>query len=316
MSKPVIMTVDDDPDVLRAIERDLRKHYHKDYRIIKAQSGKEALEATRELKKRDIPIALFLVDQRMPKMTGTDLLQQASPLYPESRKVLLTAYSDTQAAIESINKVGLDYYLMKPWDPPDERLYPVLDDILSDWSANVRVPYKGIRVAGAQWSRQCYQVKEFLSRNRVPYQWIDIDQDAPTRKLVSDLANGDLTRLPVMLMTDGSSLIAPDILELAEKIGMETHAKLPFYDLVVVGAGPAGLAAAVYGASEGINTLLIEQNAPGGQAGTSSMIENYLGFPSGVSGADLARRATTQALRFGTELLTAQEVVGSKREEP
>jgi thioredoxin reductase (NADPH) len=316
MNKPVIMTVDDDPDVLSAIERDLRKHYRKDYRVIKAESGDIALENTRRLKQRDIPIALFLVDQRMPGMTGTDLLQEVSPLYPRSRKVLLTAYSDTQAAIDSINKVGLDYYLMKPWDPPDERLYPVLDDLLSDWTANFKMPFDGIRVAGAKWSRQCYQIKEFLSRNRVPYQWIDIELDESTQKLVSDITEGDLTKLPVMFLTDGSHLVAPTNLELASQIGLDTTAKQPFYDLIVIGGGPAGLANAVYGSSEGLSTLLIEQNAPGGQAGTSSRIENYLGFPTGISGANLARRATTQARRFGTEMLTAQEVTRISCEDP
>ena len=316
MTKPVIMTIDDDPDVLRAIERDLRKHYRKDYRVIKAESGSAALENTRRLKQREIPVALFLADQRMPGMTGTELLQEAGLLYPKSRKVLLTAYSDTEAAIDSINKVGLDYYLMKPWDPPDERLYPVLDDLLSDWAANFKAPFEGIRVAGAKWSRQCYQIKEFLSRNRIPYQWVDIEQDETTRELVKNITEGDLTKLPVMFLTDGSYLVAPTNLELASRIGLDTTAKQPFYDLIVIGGGPAGLANAVYGTSEGLNTLLIEQNAPGGQAGTSSRIENYLGFPSGISGANLARRATTQALRFGTEMLTAQEVVGVSCEDP
>ena len=315
MTKPVIMTVDDDREVLGAIERDLRRHYRNDYRILKAGSGRAALGAVRELKQRGAPIALFLVDQRMPEMTGTELLQEVGTLYPDARKVLLTAYADTQAAIDSINKVGLDHYLTKPWDPPDQLLYPVLDDLLFDWTAHVRLPFDGIRVAGARWSRQCYLAKEFLSRNRVPYQWIDIDQDAPTRELVSSLTGGDLTRLPAIFFTDGSHLVAPTNLELANKIGLETRAKQPFYDLVIIGGGPAGLANAVYGASEGLRTLLIEQDAPGGQAGTSSRIENYLGFPSGVTGADLAQRATVQARRFGAEIIT-QEVVGVSRDDP
>ena len=315
MTKPVIMTVDDDRDVLGAIERDLKRYYRNDYRILKAGSGHAALETARELKQRNTPIALFLVDQRMPEMTGTELLSKAAKLYPDARKVLLTAYADTQTAIDSINQIGLDHYLMKPWDPPDQRLYPVLDDLLSDWTAHVRLPFNGIRVAGARWSRQCYLAKEFLSRNRVPYQWIDIEKDAPTRELVSGLTDGDMTHLPAIFFTDGSSLIEPTNLELAKKIGLKTQAKELFYDLVIIGAGPAGLANAVYGASEGLQTLLVEHEAPGGQAGTSSRIENYLGFPSGVSGADLAHRATTQARRFGAELIT-QQVCGIRRDDP
>jgi thioredoxin reductase (NADPH) len=315
MAKPVILTVDDDPEVLGAIERDLRAHYRRDYRVLKAASGSEALETTRQLKKRETPVALFLVDQRMPGMTGTELLAQARKLYPDARMVLLTAYADTDTAIASINTIGLDYYLLKPWDPPEQRLYPVLDDLLSDWTAHVRLPFEGIRVAGARWSPQCHRVKEFLSLNHVPYQWIDIDRDAPMRELVESLA-GDLTHLPVVLFPDGSHLVAPAHAELAEKIGLRTRADRPFYDLIIIGGGPAGLANAVYGASEGLRTLMIEQSAPGGQAGTSSRIENYLGFPSGISGSDLAQRASAQARRFGAEMLTAQEVVGVRREDP
>jgi thioredoxin reductase (NADPH) len=313
MAKPVILTVDDDPEVLRAVERDLRSHYRSDYRILKAGSGREALEAARQLKERGTPIALFLVDQRMPEMTGTELLREALKLYPDSRRVLLTAYADTQAAITGINDVGLNHYLLKPWDPPDQRLYPVLDDLLSDWTAHVHLPYDGIRIAGARSSPRSYAVKEFLSANQVPYQWIDVDEDPPTRELIRTF--GDSSKLPVVFFPDGSHLIAPTNRALAEKIGMQTRASLPFYDLVIVGGGPAGLAAAVYGASEGLRTLLVEHNAPGGQAGTSSQIENYLGFPSGVSGADLARRALTQARRFGAEVL-AEEVVALRREDP
>ena len=313
MAKPVILTVDDDPEVLGAIERDLRAHYRNDYRILKAGSGREALEAAQQLKQRGTPVALFLVDERMPGMTGTELLREVLKLYPDSRRVLLTAYADTQAAIAGINDVGLNHYLLKPWDPPEQRLYPVLDDLLSDWTAHVRLPYEGIRVAGAQSSPRSYAVKDFLSSNQVPYQWIDVDQDPTTRELIRSV--GDSTRLPVLLFPDGSTLVAPTNRELAEKVGLQMRARLPFYDLVIVGAGPAGLAAAVYGASEGLRTLLVEHNAPGGQAGTSSLIENYLGFPSGVSGADLARRAITQARRFGAEVLT-QEVVALRREDP
>jgi thioredoxin reductase (NADPH) len=315
MAKPVILAVDDDREVLGAIERDLRQHYRAGYRILKAQSGREALDAVRQLKIRGAAIALFLVDQRMPEMTGTELLIELRKLYPDARKVLLTAYADTEAAIKSINEVGLDYYLMKPWDPPDQRLYPVLDDLLSDWTAHVRLPFEGVRVAGGRWSRESYRVKEFLSRNHVPYQWIDIDNDQSMRELVSSLSNS-LTRLPVVFFPDGGHLIAPSNVELADKVGLATTAHLPFYDLVIIGGGPAGLANAVYGASEGLKTLLIEQSAPGGQAGMSSRIENYLGFPSGISGAELARRATDQARRFGVEMLTAREVVGLRREDP
>ena len=315
MSKPIILTVDDDPNVLAAIERDLKARYRHDYRVLKAGSGREALETVEELKRRGVPIALFLVDQRMPGMSGTDVLLEARTLYPDARKVLLTAYADTDTAIASINTVGLDYYLLKPWDPPAERLYPVLDDVLSDWMAHVRLPFEGIRVAGANWSRQCYEVKEFLSLNRVPYQWLDIDRDDAARALVERLT-GSVIRLPIVLFTDGSHLIAPTKLELAQKVGLRTEATQPFYDLIVIGAGPAGLAAAVYGGSEGLRTLVIEQSAPGGQAGTSSRIENYLGFPAGISGADLARRAATQVQRFGAEVLTAQQVVGLRREDP
>jgi thioredoxin reductase (NADPH) len=307
--------VDDDAEVLAAIERDLRQQYREDYRVLKANSGAGALEMARELKQRGTAMALFLVDQRMPGMTGVEFLREAKKLHPEARKVLLTAYADTTAAIESINEVGLDHYLMKPWSPPSERLYPVLDELLSEWTAHVRLPFDGLRVVGANWSRQCYATKEFLSRNHVPYQWIDIEQDAAMRELANSLT-GDVTRLPVVLFADGSHLVQPTNIELANKVGLRTQADRPFYDLVIIGGGPAGLANAVYGASEGLKTLLIEQSAPGGQAGTSSRIENYLGFPAGISGADLAQRATTQARRFGAEILTAQEVVSVRREDP
>jgi thioredoxin reductase (NADPH) len=311
--KPVILAVDDDPEVLGAVERDLKQHYRSEYRVLKAGSGGEALEAARRLKERDTPVALFVVDERMPGMSGTELLREVIKLHPESRRVLLTAYADTQAAISGINDVGLDHYLLKPWDPPAERLYPVLDDLLSDWSAHARLPYEGIRVAGARSSPRSFAVKEFLSSNHVPYQWIDVDQDEPTRELIR--SSGDATRLPIVFFPDGTRLVAPTNQQLAEKVGLQTRALLPFYDLAIVGGGPAGLAAAVYAASEGLRTVLVEQSAPGGQAGTSSRIENYLGFPSGISGADLARRAATQARRFGAEVI-AQEAVSLRREDP
>ena len=315
MTKPVILAVDDDPAVLGAIDRDLRQHYRADYRVLKAASGAAALEAARELAARNTPIALFLVDQRMPGMTGTELLREVTPLHPASRRVLLTAYADTDVAIAGINEIGLDHYLMKPWDPPEQRLYPVLDDLLGEWRARVRPSFEGIRVLGSEWSPQSFQAKEFLSRNRVPYEWVDIEHDAPARALAVSLA-GDLTRLPIVIFTDGSHLVAPSPPELASKAGMQTHATRPFHDVIVIGGGPAGLANAVYAASEGLRTVLVESEAAGGQAGTSSLIENYLGFPSGVTGADLAHRATTQARRFGAELLTGQEVVGLRRDDP
>jgi thioredoxin reductase (NADPH) len=311
MGKPVILSVDDDREVLGAVERDLRRHYRSDYRVLTASSGREGLEAARQLKRRGTPIALFLVDERMPDMTGTEMLADVTKLHPDSRRVLLTAYADTEAAIRGINDVGLDYYLLKPWDPPELQLYPVLDDLLTDWAATVRLPYDGIRVVGSPLSPQSYATKEFLSRNGVPYQWLDMEADSSVRELV-----GDSRRLPVVLLEDGTALVQPSNTELADRIGLHTRASRPFYDVVIVGAGPAGLASAVYGASEGLKTLLIEQAAPGGQAGTSSRIENYLGFPAGVSGADLARRASAQARRFGAELLSAQQVVSLRREDP
>lgn len=307
MSKPTIMTIDDEPHVLNAIARDLQAHYRDGYRIVKAGSGDEALEAVQEFKRRNDPIALFLVDQRMPSMSGVEFLEEAIKLYPEAKKVLLTAYADTDAAISSINAIGLDYYLMKPWDPPEERLYPVLDDLLSDWLASVPVPYDGIRVAGTLWSAHSHFVKDFLARCQIPYQWLDIEKDDEARKLVESSATGH-PQLPMLFFPDGSTLVDPDLGTLADKIGMTTRARQPFYDLVIVGAGPAGLAAAVYGASEGLRTVVIEKEVAGGQAGTSARIENYLGFPQGISGADLTRRATTQAQRLGAELLTAREV--------
>jgi thioredoxin reductase (NADPH) len=315
MAKPIIMTVDDEPQVLSAVERDLRQHYRGDFRIVKVGSGAEALETVQKLKQRNDPLALFLVDQRMPSMSGTEFLTEAMKVYPKARKVLLTAYADTEAAIESINQVGLDHYLLKPWDPPEQNLYPVLDDLLSDWSATVPIPYDGIRVAGTLWSPTSHAVKDFLSRNQVPYQWLDIESDSEAKELVEGALNGE-RMLPVVFFPDGSFLAEPDNRSLAEKVGMQTQATQPFYDLIIVGAGPAGLGAAVYGASEGLRTAMIELEATGGQAGTSSRIENYLGFPSGVSGADLARRATAQAKRFGAEILTTVEATAVRVSDP
>src|SRR5689334_10227458 len=315
MPKPVILAVDDDPEVLNAVDRDLRQHVRADYRVIKVGSGKHALETTHQLKQRGNPVALFLVDERMPEMTGTQFLQEAIKLYPDARKVLLTAYADTETAIAAINHIGLDHYLLKPWEPPAERLYPVLDDLLTDWRARNRPPFDGIRIAGTALSSSSYALKDFLSGNQVPYQWVDLDEDAPTRELVLAMPEG-MQKLPVVFFPDGTTMVQPTPRQLAERLGMQTHAQRPFYDLIVIGGGPAGLAAAVYGASEGLRTILVERYATGGQAGTSSQIENYLGFPTGVSGADLARRATIQAKRFGTEILTAQDVVEIKRNDP
>jgi len=313
--KPVILTVDDDPAVLGAIDRDLRHQYRHEYRVMKAASPAEGLETAKQLAARDTPIAMFIVDQRMPEMSGIDVLREAIKLHPKSRRVLLTAYADTEVAIAGINEIGLDHYLMKPWDPPEMRLYPVLDDLLGEWRARTLPKFNGIRVYGSQWSPQSFAAKEFLSRNRVPYEWVDVDQDEKDRALVQSLT-GDVTKLPVVVFPDGSHLVAPTTSALATKAGMQTHAKGTFYDVIVVGGGPAGLANAVYAASEGLRTVLVESNAAGGQAGTSSMIENYLGFPAGVTGADLAQRATMQARKFGAELLTGQEVVGLRREDP
>ena len=315
MAIPIILTVDDEPQVLNAIERDLRQHYRRDYRIVKAGSGTEALEAVRQFKQRNDPVALFLADQRMPEMSGTEFLEEARKLYPEARKVLLTAYADTEAAIASINTIGLDYYLMKPWDPPEQNLYPVLDDLLSDWIATVPVPYDGIRVAGTLWSGMSHNIKDFLARNRIPYQWLDIEKDEQARDLV-EAVKEEPRRLPVIFFPDGSVLVEPDYRILAEKVGLQTQATQPFYDLIVGGGGPAGLGATVYAASEGLRTTMIEKEATGGQAGTSARIENYLGFPKGLSGADLAQRATIQAKRFGAEILTAQEVTQVRIDDP
>lgn len=313
--KPVILSVDDDPLVLGAVERDLRQHYRSEYRILKAGSGAEALDAARQLSQRGTAIALFLVDERMPGMTGTELLREVRALHPMSRKVLLTAYADSEAAIRGINDVGLDHYLMKPWDPPEQHLYPVLDELLADWAATFRPPFEGIRVAGSRWSPRSHELRDFLSRTQTPYAWIDLDTDAATRTLVETLTPG-LKQQPVVFFPDGTSLLAPTTRVLAERIGLQTEARQPFYDLIVVGGGPSGLAAAVYGASEGLRTILIELDATGGQAGTSSQIENYLGFPGGIAGADLARRATTQARRFGAEVVTARGVSAIRTENP
>src|SRR5512133_297613 len=305
MPKPVIFAIDDDESVLNSVERDLRSHYGQDYRIIPINEGKAALEYLQKLEQRNETIALFLVDQRMPEMTGTEFLAEAIQAYPQAKRVLLTAYADSQAAIDSINEVGLNYYLMKPWHPPEERLYPILDELLEDWKAHVRLPYEGIRVAGTLWSLTSHEVKDFLTRHQIPYQWLDIEKESSARKSVQDVSPE--LKLPVIFFPNGNVLVGPDLKELAEKVGLQTRAGLPFYDLTVIGSGPAGLAASVYAGSEGLKCLVIEKAAPGGQAGSSPKIENYLGFPTGISGDDLTRRAVSQARRFGVEILSAQE---------
>jgi len=316
--KPVLLTVDDDPEVLRAVERDLRRRYAEHYRVLRADSGATALEALRGLKRRGDSVALLLVDQRMPQMTGVEFLGQAMELFPNAKRVLLTAYADTDAAIGAINDARIHHYLLKPWDPPEEQLYPVLDDLLDDWMGSFRPPFEGVRVLGTRWSPHSYAIRDFLTRNQAPYQWIDVEmagQVAEVRRLV-EAAGAESSTLPKVLFPDGTSLADPSLGDLAEKLGLRIRPGVAFYDLVIVGGGPAGLAAAVYGASEGLSTVLIEMEAPGGQAGMSSRIENYLGFPSGLSGGDLARRAVAQARRFGVEILSPQRVTGVSVEGP
>lgn len=319
MAKPVLLTIDDDAEVLRAIERDLRRRYAGDYRVLHADSGAAALEIVRELNVRNNAVALFLVDQRMPGMSGVEFLGQAIALYPDAKRVLLTAYADTDAAIKAINEAGINHYLLKPWDPPEENLYPVLDDLLEDWQAGFRPPFEGIRVLGNRWSPASHNVKDFLARNHVPYRWLDIEaaeRDEEVRRLVESLGEDDKKQLPLVIFSDGARLLAPTPSDLAARVGLKTHAAEEFYDLAIVGGGPAGLAAAVYGASEGLRTVMIEREAPGGQAGQSSRIENYLGFPSGLTGGDLARRAVVQAKRFGVEILSPQEATALRIDGP
>ena len=324
--KPIILAVDDEPQVLSAVVRDLRGRFGADYQIVRARSGAEALEALTELDRRGSAVALMLVDQRMPEMEGTDLLLKAAELAPDAKRVLLTAYADTDDAIASINDVGLDHYLMKPWDPPEDGLYPVLEDLLGDWRANIPAPFDGLRVVGALWSSASHAVKDFLARNRVPYRWIDIDAEPAERARVERTlggggaaggVNGELrNRLPILLFPEGDPLSAPTRAQVADRLGLHTSAESDFYDLIVVGAGPAGLSAAVTAVSDGLRTLHIEQEAPGGQAGTSSRIENYLGFPNGLSGGDLASRAVAQVQRLGAELLSPAAVDAVEVEHP
>jgi len=317
-TKPVLMTVDDDLPVLRAVERDLRARYGETYRVVAANSGADALEAVRQLTLRGSTVALFLVDQRMPQMTGIEFLGQAIELQPDARRVLLTAYADTDVAIRAINDIRLDHYILKPWDPPDEKLYPILDDLLSDWSATFRPAFEGVRLLAGRWAPSGHLIRDFLTRNQVPYAWLDPESDEEGRRLAASVAEGEAPdpAIPLLLFADGTTLRDPTTRQIAEKVGLQMQAGLPFYDMVIVGGGPAGLAAAVYGASEGLKTILVEQEAPGGQAGTTSRIENYLGFPAGLSGGDLARRGLAQARRLGAEILTPDEVTGIRREDP
>ena len=315
MANPVILVVDDDPQVLRAVERELRGRFGGDYRVVAAGSGTDALDAIRRLTLRGTPVALLVVDQRMPGMTGVELLKSSLVLLPDAKRVLLTAYADTDVAIRAINEIGLDQYLLKPWDPPDERLFPALAELLDDWRAGWIPPFDGVRLVGHRWSARAHEIKDYLARNQVPYRWVDVEADPEAARLIAS-AGVDPGRDPLLVFPDGTHLLAPSNVEIAEKVGLRTRAALPSYDLVIIGGGPAGLAAAVYGASEGLRTVLLEREAPGGQAGTTSRIENYLGFPAGLSGADLARRAVTQAIRLGAEILTPQEVAHLRHEDP
>ncbi len=315
MAKPNILIADDEPAVLGAIQRDLAPRYGRDYRIVRADSGATALEAVKTLQQRGETVALFLVDQRMPRMTGTEFLAQARAIFPDAKKVLLTAYADTEAAIQSINQVGLDYYLLKPWDPPEERLFPILDDLLAEWKSGARYEFDGIRVAGTLWSELAHDTKEFLARYQVPYQFLDIEKDAKARSMVENALKGEI-KIPTVFFPDVTFLPEPTTRQLAEKIGLQTKPAQEVYDLAIIGSGPAGLAAAVYASSEGLKTIVIEREAPGGQAGSSPKIENYLGFPAGLSGLDLTRRALTQAQRFGTEILGTQEVKSLRAQDP
>ena len=314
--RPVMLTVDDDPGVSRAVQRDLRRRYGERFRVLRAESGGQALDLLQQVRLREDPVALMVVDQRMPEMSGVQLLEASLGLHPMAKRVLLTAYADTQAAIDAINRVGLDRYLMKPWDPPEEQLYPVIDDLLTDWEADLEAGGgDAIRIVGHRYSPASHEVRDFLARNGVPYVWLDVERDADAQALVT-AAGADPERLPLIVFPDGGTLARPQQVELAERIGVRTRAEAPFYDLVVVGAGPAGLAAAVYGASEGLRTALVEREVPGGQAGQSSRIENYLGFPVGLSGRDLTSRATAQAQRLGAEIISVSEVVALETEGP
>lgn len=314
-AKPVILAIDDEPEVLRAVQRDLRSRYGEDYRILGASGGQEAIDTIKELAMRDTPLALIVADQRMPSVTGVDVLRASRDHFPNAKKTLLTAYADTDAAISAINDVGLDHYIMKPWDPPDIKLYPILEDLLEDWQSDFRPSYDGIRVVAQEWSREAFELKAFLAMNQIPYKSLTLDRDEEAARLM-EAAGADLGGLPLVLFKDGPPLQQPTTDEVADRVGLQSHASSPAYDVAIVGAGPAGLAAAVYGASEGLATVLIEASAPGGQAAQSTLIENYLGFPRGISGADLARRAYSQASRLGAEVIVPATVVAVERKDP
>src|ERR1700726_330692 len=318
MAKPILLTVDDDPDVLRAIERDLRSQYGAAYRVISSDSPEGALDLLKGLKVRNDGVALLLADQRMPRMDGVGFLQEARQIYPDAKRALLTAYADTNAAISAINQANLDYFFMKPWDPPSEHLYPQLDDLLDDWQASYRPAFQGIRVLGTRWSPRSYELRDFLARSHVPYKWIDVEGSAndPETERLFVAPGPHALDLPIVLFADGTKMLNSVPTEVAQKVGLRTRAETSFYDLAIVGGGPAGLAAAVYGASEGLHTVMLEREAPGGQAGIMSRSEKYLGFPAGLSGGDLARRAVVQARRFGVEILAPQEAVGVRTEGP
>src|ERR1700724_4726383 len=316
MAKPILLSVDDDSDVLRAIERDLRSHYGADYRVIGSDSPEKALDILKQLRVRNDSVALLLADQRMPRMNGVEFLQEGMRIFPDAKRALLTAYADTSAAISAINEANINYFFLKPWDPPAEHLYPQLDDLVDDWQASYKPSFEGIRVLGTRWSPRSYELRDFLARNRVPYQWIDVELSAndPETKRLLEVLGPEASSLPVVLFPDGTKLLESVPSQVAQRVGLKTRAQTNFYDLAIVGGGPAGLAAAVYGASEGLHTVMIEREAPGGQAGMSSRIENYLGFPTGLSGGDLARRAVVQAQRFGVEILAPQEAVAVRTE--
>ena len=311
--RPAILAVDDEPAVLAAVARDLRRGFGERFRILRASSGQEALDLLRQLLARGDQVAMLIADQRMPAMPGTEYLVEARKLVPDAKRVLLTAYADTEAAIAAINEVALDYYLLKPWDPPEEQLFPVVEDLLTTWESGAALEAGGVRIIGHRFSKDTHDLRDFLARNRVPARWLDVERDGEARELLK-IAGVDADGLPVALLEDGSVLERPTVLELAERLGVTGQPAQDHYDLVVVGGGPAGLGAAVYGASEGLRTVMVEREAPGGQAGQSSRIENYLGFPAGLSGSDLARRATDQARRLGAELLTVQDAVGLRVE--
>jgi thioredoxin reductase (NADPH) len=316
MAKPILLSVDDDADVLRAIERDLRSQYGADYRVIGSDSPEKALDILKQLKVRSDSVALLLADQRMPRMNGVEFLQEGMRIFPDAKRALLTAYADTTAAISAINEASIDYFFMKPWDPPVDHLYPQLDDLLDDWRAAYRPVFEGIRVLGTRWSPRSYEMRDFLARNHVPYQWIDVELSAgdPETKRLLEVLGPEGANVPIVLFPDGTKLLESLPADVAQKVGLRTRAQTDFYDLAIIGGGPAGLAAAVYGASEGLKTVMVERQAPGGQAGMSSRIENYLGFPTGLSGGDLARRAVVQAQRFGVEILSPQEAVSVRTE--